>query len=244
MAKINGEKLINIFEELIDRSYTPPKKGYGDDPRWRDGWNDALNYAITTISFMNGRKSSSNNQDDDYIQVYINQAELWVSVLCMGRTHRFDIVNIQGKELTLISREIILFTPFSVNDANTYSNSNVKDFLGNEFLSMFIPDFRDLIIGEGFYLPSEEEILAFYSNSMGRIKSFRGKAFSYWLRDMNPATKCYVRCVSDEGSIQNGHAITTSRGIAPVCKIDISNFTIENIHGCFLRRRTQNDRMA
>lgn len=134
-----------------------------------------------------------------------------------GNQITFDIVEKNGNELTLISRDILCFEPFDVEGSNDYSKSSIKCFLNDEFKRRFNKGFTDKLQGE-FFLPSEDEIKEWYPKLGDRIKKYKNKLYWWWLRTPSASTSRYVRNVNTDGSLNFNYAYY-AYGLAAACKI-------------------------
>ena len=134
-----------------------------------------------------------------------------------GREIIFDIVERNGKERTLISRDILCFEPFDIKGSNNYSRSSIKRVLNDEFKQRFNKDFINNLQGK-FFLPSEDEIKAWYPKMEDRIKKYKSEPYWYWVRTPHAFYSRGVRLVSTDGSLSNDYAYCAC-GIAVACKI-------------------------
>lgn len=134
-----------------------------------------------------------------------------------GKQVTFDIVEKNGNELTLISRDILCFEPFDIKSSNDYSKSSIKCFLNDEFKRRFNKEFIDKLQGE-FFLPSEDEIKKWYPKPEDRIKRYKNELYWYWLRTPTASYSHSVRGVNTDGSL-NSYVADGARGLAAACKI-------------------------
>jgi len=134
-----------------------------------------------------------------------------------GREIIFDIVERNGNELTLISRDILCFEPFDIKGSNDYSESSVKRFLNQEFKQRFNKEFTGKLQGE-FFLPSEDEIKAWYPKYEDRIKKYKSEPYWYVLRTPYASDSSYVRRVYTDGGLYDYDAYYAG-GLAAACVI-------------------------
>ena len=134
-----------------------------------------------------------------------------------GREIIFDIVERNGNELTLISRDILCFEPFDIKGSNDYSRSSIKRFLNDEFKQRFNKGFTDKLQG-GFFLPSEDDIEKWYPKPEDRIKRYKDELYWYWLRTPYASTSHGVRSVDTDGSLDISRAYRAN-GLTAACVI-------------------------
>lgn len=134
-----------------------------------------------------------------------------------GKQIAFDIVERNGNELTLISRDILCFEPFDIKGSNDYSRSSINRFLNDEFKQRFNKGFTDKLQG-GFFLPSEDDIEKWYPKPEDRIKRYKDELYWYWLRTPHASYSNYVCGVSADGSLSYSYAYNAD-GLAAACVI-------------------------
>lgn len=135
-----------------------------------------------------------------------------------GEEIPFDIVERNGNKLTLVSRNILEFMPFSVSNSNDYAKSDIKNFLHDKFVKRFEPEFINMLTCDGFYLMSGEEVNKYYPERKDKTKKYLSEPHWYWLRTPVYASSNHVRIVNINGSLDFSGSYV-SRGLVPACEI-------------------------
>ena len=135
-----------------------------------------------------------------------------------GEEIPFDIVKRNGNKLTLVSRNILGFMPFSVSNSNDYAKSDIKNFLHDKFVKRFEPEFINMLTCDGFYLMSGEEVKEYYPEREDKIKKYLSEPYWYWLRTPNLFDSDDVYVVYSVGNV-NSCSAENIGGLVPACEV-------------------------